>query len=161
MHKIYLQLGTNLGDKRQNLIKAFRFIKNEIGVILLHSKIYKSESWGVDSQNLYLNQVLLVESSLTPQELLKKTQSIEIRMGRVRKEKWEDRIIDIDILFYDNILINSKHLRIPHKHIENRLFVLKPLCDIASRFVHPVYGSSIRDMLMNCVDTLKVEIYDV
>jgi len=147
MHTVFLQLGSNIGNRKNYLIEAIKSIEEVMGSIVTLSKIYESTPWRADGQGNYLNQVL--------HEALQ----IEKKMGRVRLEKWGQRIIDIDILFYNDEIIETVELCIPHKHIHERLFVLKPLAEIASDFIHPKYKLSIQELFNNCPDLEKVEQY--
>ena len=137
-HVSYLALGTNLGDKERNLQFALEKITENIGVISVVSSIHDSEPWGYKSKNRFLNQVIKVETSLSPHELLKAVQAIETQMGRTRKKsaRYHDRIIDIDIIWYDDLVYQSEELTIPHPLYRQRPFVLKPLEEILSDFRH-------------------------
>jgi 2-amino-4-hydroxy-6-hydroxymethyldihydropteridine diphosphokinase len=157
MSRTYLTLGSNLGDKIKYLEEAKVLIKNNIGEIVRSSSIYETEPWGFVGENLFLNQVMLVETLLKPFDLLAECQKTELTLGRVRnKERFTSRTIDIDILFYDNIILNTPELSIPHPEIPNRRFVLEPLAEIAPGFIHPVSGKSIAKILTLCNDSCKV-----
>ena len=130
MHTIYLSLGTNLGDKEQNLLSAIKEIERRIGPVRAQSAFLSTEPWGFKSENTFLNAAVRVETELSPHALLRVTQQIERNMGRTQKSvdgQYHDRIIDIDILLYDNLHINTKKLTIPHPHMYERDFVLIPL----------------------------------
>ena len=132
MHIVFLALGTNLGDKNVNLLTAIAFIAERIGVLSAISSVYESEPWGFDSENSFLNMVIKVETTLLPEELLHATQAIEKTMGRTQKTEttYQDRVIDIDIIFYDDLVYESKELRIPHPLSRKRPFVWNPLIEI-------------------------------
>ncbi|MBQ6751158.1 MAG: 2-amino-4-hydroxy-6-hydroxymethyldihydropteridine diphosphokinase [Bacteroidaceae bacterium] len=133
MHTVYLSLGTNLGDKTQNLVSAITEIERRIGPVRAQSAFLTTEPWGFESENTFLNAAVRVETALSPFDLLNKTQQIERDMGRTQKSvdgKYHDRIIDIDILLYDDLHINTPKLTIPHPLMYERDFVLIPLKEI-------------------------------
>ncbi|HEX5172224.1 MAG TPA: 2-amino-4-hydroxy-6-hydroxymethyldihydropteridine diphosphokinase [Cyclobacteriaceae bacterium] len=156
LNDAFLLLGSNLGDVRQNMIDAQKKITESIGPIVTKSSIYKTAPWGITNQPEFLNQVVLVNTSLDPTALLSKAMSIEHEMGRLRKEKWQARIIDLDILFYNDEIINEKNLTIPHPGIPVRRFTLKPLVEIAPDYIHPVYLRKLSDLLNECDDQSPV-----
>ncbi|GMO31994.1 MAG: 2-amino-4-hydroxy-6-hydroxymethyldihydropteridine diphosphokinase [Candidatus Azobacteroides pseudotrichonymphae] len=126
----YLSLGTNLGNKELNLLKVIALIAERIGNLSAISSVYETQACGFQSANLFLNMALRVETSLQPVELLKASQEIERQMGRVKQHQYQDRIIDIDIILYDNIVYKSEELTIPHPLYRKREFVMKPLQEI-------------------------------
>ena len=133
MYQVYLSLGTNLGDKEQNLLSAIKEIERRIGPVRAQSAFLSTEPWGFESKNTFLNAAVCVETELSPHALLRVTQQIERDMGRTQKSvdgKYHDRIIDIDILLYDDLHINTPKLTIPHPHMYKRDFVLIPLREI-------------------------------
>ena len=132
LHTVYLSLGTNLGDKEHNLVSAITEIERRIGPIRAQSAFLATEPWGFESPNTFLNAAIRVETELSPHALLKVTQQIERDMGRTQKStvNYHDRIIDIDILLYDDLQIHTKKLTIPHPHMYERDFVLIPLKEI-------------------------------
>ena len=139
MHTVYLSLGTNLGDKKHNLVSAIKEIERRVGPVRAQSAFLTTEPWGFESENTFLNAAVRVETELSPNELLRVTQQIEREMGRTQKSSvdpqqskviYHDRIIDIDILLYDDLHINTKKLTIPHPHMHERDFVLIPLKEI-------------------------------
>lgn len=144
----YLSLGTNLGNKRRNLITAAALLAERVGDILALSGFYETEPWGFDSENTFLNAALKLRTSLSPSALLTVTQAIEKELGRTVKSKdfYQDRVIDIDILLYDDLVLDTVDLKIPHPLMEKRAFVLNPLSEIAPFVVHPILKQSIKDL---------------
>ena len=141
MAKIYLSLGTNLGHKEENLRSAVEKINEKIGKVTSLSSFYKTAPWGFDSENSFLNAAACVETLFTPLEVLALTQHIEREMGRTCKSEngiYHDRLIDIDILLYDDLILNTPQLVIPHPLMTERSFVMEPLCEIAPDLIHPV-----------------------
>ena len=134
MAKVFLGLGTNLGDKRNNLLTAVTNIEEKIGKVTSLSSFYETEPWGFESENSFLNAALCVETSLEPMAILRIIKDIEIEMGRTQKSvnrMYSDRIIDIDILLYDDLTMETDELTIPHPLMKERDFVMKPLMEIA------------------------------
>ena len=132
-HIAYLAYGSNLGDKENNITQAYRLTEQKVGRMVKHSTLMHSEPWGFESANAFVNSVAEVETTLSPHELLRATQQIEREMGRTRKSKngeYHDRIIDIDILLYDDVSINDSDLVIPHPLMRERDFVMQPLKEI-------------------------------
>lgn len=154
---IYILLGTNLGNKLSNLSNAIEKLRSFSLFINRTSSIYKTAAWGNTNQDSFLNQVLEIETKIDPQELLKICLSIEKVMGRIRNEKWEARIIDIDILFYNDLTFTNKALIIPHEFMHKRGFTLKPMAELNPNLMHPVFKKTIRELLDNCEDNLRVE----
>ncbi len=157
MSQVYLLLGANLGDRSVQMKKAFYEIEKQIGKITRYSTIYETAAWGKEEEPSYLNQAVQVETDLSPLTILHITNEIENKLGRVRYIKWGSRIIDIDILFYDNILIESEQLKIPHPLLHHRKFVLIPLSEIAPNFIHPVFNKTVSELLRDVEDDLSVE----
>lgn len=157
MKGIYLLLGSNLGDSRTLLEKAKIEISNDIGEIVKSSSVYSTKAWGIENQADFLNQVVEVESDLTAVKILQKINKIEGKLGRVRYIKWHSRIIDIDILYYGNKIIDTEKLRVPHPENQNRNFVLVPMAEIAPEFIHPKLLLSQKALLENCTDKLEVK----
>lgn len=152
MADVFLGLGTNLGDKKTNLSMAMEEIRKRVGEITSLSAYYITEPWGFDSQNSFLNAVCKVCTSLSPSEVLSVTQSIERDLGRMKKSingQYSDRPIDIDILLYDNLVIDTPDLSIPHPLMHERLFVMEPLTEIDPKLIHPVLHLSMEDILRN------------
>lgn len=159
MCQVYLLLGGNLGDRMQHILTALNLIQQTVGEIKLQSSIYETKAWGVEQQPDFLNLALMVATELSPLDLLNKTQQIEKELGRSRKEdeKWGARTMDIDILFYDHQIIDTDRLQIPHPLMNQRKFVLLPLLEISSDYVHPVSKESIKTLYLKCNDRLAVE----
>lgn len=158
MTKVYLLLGGNLGNKREIFAQAKQLISQQIGRVTGHSALYETEPWGFESSDLFWNQVLEITTTLTPEEVLAQTQHIEITLGRIRKsDQYVSRIIDIDILFIDDLIIQTEKLIIPHPRIQERRFALVPLCELVPALIHPVLGKPIQQLLNDCPDKLNVE----
>lgn len=141
MAKIYLSLGSNIGDKHKFLNDALKSLEPHIKLQEI-SSLYQTAPWGKTDQPAFLNMCVAGETSLLPLELLSFTKSIETQLGRTRTEKWGPREIDIDMLFYDDEVIKSPGLEVPHPHLSERAFVLIPLAEIAPEFKHPVLDKS-------------------
>ncbi|MFN3403038.1 MAG: 2-amino-4-hydroxy-6-hydroxymethyldihydropteridine diphosphokinase [Cytophagaceae bacterium] len=156
MNKTYLLLGSNEGDRLFYLRSAVDQISETVGKVSAKSSIYQTAPWGNQNQAEFLNQVLEVQTSLDPLKLLKQINVIEQDLGRKREIKWGSRLIDIDILFYNDEIIRYKDLYIPHKELHNRLFTLIPLQEIAAEIKHPVFNISVNEMVNRCKDTLTV-----
>ncbi|WP_055435597.1 2-amino-4-hydroxy-6-hydroxymethyldihydropteridine diphosphokinase [Lacinutrix algicola] len=156
--KIYISIGSNKGDKFKNLQAAVDAIHLKIGTVKIISKIFKTPALGFEGDD-FLNACLLVDSSLKPSKILKELLLIETALGRVRtkKEGYESRIIDLDILFIDELIIDTKSLKVPHPELHNRRFVLEPLYNIASKFKHPVLEKEISVLLTECKDESALE----
>ena len=159
MNTIFLQLGSNLGDRELLLKDAITAIANSIGNVVEFSKVYESTPWRVEGQENYLNQILKVKTILLADEVLSVVLDIEKQLGRVRIEKWGERLIDIDIIFYNDSIIETPDLCVPHKHLHERMFVLTPLHDIAPQMVHPKYNKTIEELWRMCKDTDLVKEY--
>lgn len=160
MSEVYLLIGGNLGNRENFLNTAIKEISSTIGKIVNISSLYESEPWGFESMDRFLNQVLIVKTQLPPFTVLKTLQNIENTMGRTRlTNKYESRTIDIDILFYDNEIINHEFLQIPHPHIQKRKFTLLPLAEIAGNYIHPFLKKSIFQLHQESTDTSKVALY--
>lgn len=158
MTKVYLLLGGNLGDKRKIFDETTRLIVERLGPINGRSHIYETEPWGFLSEDLFWNQALELCVEISAREVLGRCQQIEKETGRTRKaEQYDSRIMDIDILFYGNEIVESPGLEIPHPRISERRFVLVPLNEIAPGLIHPVNQKSIAQLLAECPDPLKVQ----
>ncbi len=156
MNTVYLLLGSNQGDRNDLFEKAKIAITLHLGHIVNQSSLYESEAWGITDQALFLNCVLEVKSNLDAETILQKSLLIEHELGRVRQQRWTERSIDIDLLYFNHDIILSETLTIPHPEIQNRRFTLIPLCEIAKNLVHPIFCKSQEELLNECSDTLKV-----
>ena len=158
-HQVYIGLGSNLGNKRENYLEALdRIAKLPKTRIVKESSVYESEPHG-DSKEWYINAVIQIETDLKPEALLEKFKNIERAMGRKKvRKKWGARIIDLDILLYDSLIMNKKNLKIPHGEMQNRKFVLIPLSELAPQVVHPVLGASISELLFAVKDDKRVSL---
>jgi 2-amino-4-hydroxy-6-hydroxymethyldihydropteridine diphosphokinase len=157
MNKVFLLIGGNMGDRLQNLHQAIALISAACGPVIQQSAVYETAAWGKTDQAAFLNQALLLTTLLTPQELITTILSVEEQMGRRRMERNGPRVIDIDIIFYNDLVMHEPHLTIPHPQLQNRRFVLAPLHEIAPEFVHPVFHKTIDELLKECKDELAVE----
>ncbi|GAB4449365.1 MAG: 2-amino-4-hydroxy-6-hydroxymethyldihydropteridine diphosphokinase [Anaerolineales bacterium] len=156
-HTVYLSLGSNLGDRAANLKQAIALLPPQMAV-LTKSNLYETPPWGYTEQEPFLNQAVMVTTYLDPEPLLKHLKRLEAALGRTETFRYGPRLIDIDILFYDDLVLNSPLLTIPHPHLHERGFVLVPLMDIAPDHVHPLTGKSVREMLAAC-DTTGIQPY--
>lgn len=154
MALVYLGLGTNIGNKRKNMVTAAALLAERAGDVLSLSSFYETEPWGFASENTFLNAALELETDCSPMELLRLTQQIEREMGRTQKSdgSYHDRIIDIDILLYGNEVVHHEDLVVPHPLMQQRLFVMQPLAEIAPSLVHPVLQKSMYDLYMDLLD---------
>ena len=155
----YLSLGSNLGNRKNNLNEAIFHLKSKAGLIINTSKIYESEPWGLKDQKFFLNQVIKLKTSFSPQDLLKCCKNIEIKMGRSKSIKWGARNIDIDILYFSKIILNEDDLKIPHPLIQERKFVLLPLNELNKTFNHPTLNKTNSKMLEDCSDNSNIYLY--
>jgi 2-amino-4-hydroxy-6-hydroxymethyldihydropteridine diphosphokinase len=161
MSKVILLLGSNLGNRVEILEKAVDAIGESVGLIEKCSSLYQTDPWGFQSENLFLNQVISVETTLSPMDVLKRSQEIESKLGRVRESnQYESRTIDIDILFYDNLRVDMEQLQIPHPRLHKRRFTLIPLLEVAGDFFHPVLNERLDVIAENCSDKSKVELLE-
>lgn len=155
----YLLLGTNMGDRPALLTQALAEIAHEIGIITRISSIYETAAWGNENQAPYLNQVVKVTTIFSAEEVLGKSQAIEKKLGRERHAKWEARLMDIDILFYGNKVIDTDELKVPHPYLAQRRFTLAPLQEIAPHYLHPVLHKTVTELLDLVPDPLPVAPY--
>ncbi len=157
----FILLGSNLGDREAIFESAIDMIEERCGSVVMMSSLYESEPWGFETENLFLNQAIGVETSLEPHDLLKELLQIEAELGRVRLENhvgYESRPIDLDVIYYDDLVIADEELIVPHPRLHQRRFVLTPLCDIAPDFIHPLFKESNRELLARCEDRLRVRL---
>lgn len=159
MVKVYLGLGSNLGDRAANLREAIRRLTEKVTIQSV-SSLYETEPWGVSDQSAFLNAACGGETNLSPQDLLRFTQSIERQMGRVPIRRWGPRLIDLDILLYGDWILNTPDLTLPHPRLTQRRFVLVPLAEIAAEVIHPGNHLSVRDLLARCEDAHKVRLLE-
>jgi 2-amino-4-hydroxy-6-hydroxymethyldihydropteridine diphosphokinase len=158
MNKIVLLLGGNLGDKYAILNEAEEILLERLGSVELYSSFYETEAWGFETENIFLNKVLVIRTHYTSEQSLRICQKIELELGRVRKEnRYSSRLIDIDLLFFNKDIVNTEDLILPHPRIQERRFVLEPLNEIMGYFVHPVYTKKISTLLEECADECIVK----
>ncbi|MBK9730501.1 MAG: 2-amino-4-hydroxy-6-hydroxymethyldihydropteridine diphosphokinase [Chitinophagaceae bacterium] len=157
MHTAYLLLGSNVGDRNHHLQHAIEKISDQAGAIIKMSSVYETQPWGVTQQDDYLNLAVQTETRLSALELFKILQQIEASEGRVNPIKNTPRTLDIDILFFDDTVIDEGSLIIPHPRLHLRRFVLEPLSEIAPFFVHPTLNKSVEELLKVCTDEMKVK----
>ncbi|MEO9475299.1 MAG: 2-amino-4-hydroxy-6-hydroxymethyldihydropteridine diphosphokinase [Cyclobacteriaceae bacterium] len=161
MNGVFLLLGTNMGNKTENLQKALNLLQTGEVHIVDYSSVYQTAPWGKEDQNWFLNMVVRVDSTLNPEELLHHCQGVEQKLGRKRIEKWGSRIIDVDILYYDNIEMNLEDLIIPHPGIAMRKFTLIALDELVPDERHPILNLTQKEMLNVCPDELECSITDI
>jgi 2-amino-4-hydroxy-6-hydroxymethyldihydropteridine diphosphokinase len=160
METAVLLLGSNEGDRLRAIGLADAAVEETVGAVVKRSSLYESEPWGIKEQPSFLNIALAVETGLNPRELLEKILSVEKNLGRTRTGgKWGSRIIDIDILFFGDHIINEQGLVIPHPYIKERRFTLMPLCEIMPGLIHPVHKKTIKELFFECKDELWVREY--
>jgi len=157
MSTAHLLIGGNLGDRKENLLTAISLINEQCGTLTRSSSIYETEAWGKTDQPSFLNQALEISTSLNARQLMRKILKIEKEMGRVRKEKLGPRIIDIDVILFENEIHDLRFLKIPHPEMQNRRFVLVPLAEIDPTLQHPVLKRTIAELLEECPDNLEVK----
>ena len=157
-HIVYLALGSNLGDRLANLKQAIASLSPQMEV-KAKSRVYETPPWGYTEQPMFLNQVVKVSTYLEPELLLKHLKRLEVALGRVPSFQNGPRLIDIDILFYDDRVLNTPSLTIPHPQMNERAFVLMPLNDIAPALAHPAIGKTVSEMLASC-DTNGIRVYE-
>ncbi|MGB7874837.1 MAG: 2-amino-4-hydroxy-6-hydroxymethyldihydropteridine diphosphokinase [Anaerolineales bacterium] len=145
-HTVYIALGTNLGDRKANLRAAVESMPPDVKVVA-ESHVYETPPWGYEDQPAFLNMVVKAETDLEPGSLLKYLKQLEAELGREQNFRWGPRLIDLDVLFYDDLIIKSPPLVIPHPRLHERAFVLAPLADVAPDMVHPVLQRAVSDLL--------------
>ena len=157
MNKAYLLTGSNMGDRLSNLTTAIHAITKNCGEIITQSSIYQTAAWGNENQPDFLNQAILIDTRLKPLELLQVLLSIEKKIGRIRNKKNDPRTIDIDVLFYNDLILDTAELQVPHPRLHLRRFVLVPLNEVAPHLIHPVLHQPIQELLNKCPDKLNVK----
>ena len=157
-YEVYLSFGSNVGNRQANIETALKYMLDAKLKMRKCSSVYETAPWGNTNQSAFLNTAGIFETDLSAKKLLDEILTIEKSMGRERTEKWQPRIIDIDILFFNNKIVNEKELIIPHPEMHKRKFVLVPLAEIAPDFIHPVLKKSIRHLLRECTDDSQVVI---
>ena len=157
MHTAYLLIGGNLGNRSENLDQAIELIEKTCGSIVSKSSIYETAAWGLTEQPDFLNQVLVLQTKLEPENLMKQLLFIEEAMGRIRSIKMGPRTIDLDILLMEGIIVTTELLTLPHPALPKRRFALLPLSEVAPELIHPVEKKAISHLLKDCTDTLDVQ----
>jgi 2-amino-4-hydroxy-6-hydroxymethyldihydropteridine diphosphokinase len=147
MSVVYIGIGSNLGNSQENCLRAIELLQKKGIIITKRSSLYETEPWGVKDQPLFINMAIEIETGLKPKVLLKILKDVEKEVGRGKSIKWGPRIIDLDILLFDNIVLNEDDLKIPHPLMHKRDFVLRPLCEIAPDIKQPVFGKTIKELL--------------
>lgn len=158
MAKVYLGLGSNIEPKEEYLQTAESYIQQFIGDIITSSSVYSTDPWGDLNQDIFLNKVILIESYHNPHAILSSIEKIEYTMGRIKSGKWGERNIDIDILFYEDRIIESPKLTLPHPLIQERNFVLAPMKEINNMFLHPILKKTIEELYLTSLDQSAVRI---
>ena len=158
LHTAYIAIGSNLGDSYKNCIEAIeRISKNDQIKIISESSFYRTSPIGQIKQKWFINSTIKINTSLAPENLLSELLNIESEMGRVRKEKWGPRLIDLDLLFYDKLILNRKSIILPHPEIQKRKFVLIPMSEIGGTYSHPILKKTIKTLLLESPDDSKVQ----
>jgi 2-amino-4-hydroxy-6-hydroxymethyldihydropteridine pyrophosphokinase len=153
-HILYLLLGSNLGEKKKQMDEAMDLIPEIIGPVTKQSSFYETEPWGFSSDEFFLNRALQILTSFSPEEVMQKINQIEKSFGRERSGScYSSRTMDIDILLYDDLVLDQETLKIPHPRMQDRRFVLVPLDEIAHELIHPVYRKTIGELLRECTDS--------
>ena len=157
-NRYVLLLGSNVGDRKRYIADARKLIEKEIGPISTLSLVYETDAWGGITQGVFLNQVLIVFSDAIPTQLIQIIMNIEQKLGRTRKERWDSRTIDIDVLYCNEEIITTENLVVPHPELQNRRFTLVPLSEIDPDFIHPVFHQTNKQLLEICTDLLQVKV---
>jgi len=156
MNRAYILLGTNMGNKSAHLQMSIELMNLQNIFFVQQSSIYKTAAWGNTEQDDFYNQVIEVSTESSAEILLQTLLEIETKMGRTRNQKWEARIIDLDILYFNNDVIDSDKLKVPHPYLHVRRFTLVPLTEIAANFIHPIFNKTNAELLANCSDGSEV-----
>lgn len=158
-YPVFLLLGANLGERESTLKQAIELISNRISPIKAQSQLYETAPWGVIDQPAFLNQVIQIETELSPMKVLEQTLKIEKQLGRERRLRWGARVIDIDILYYADLVLESVELQLPHPRLHERRFTLVPLTEMAPDFIHPVLKKTNQELLNECTDASLVNVF--
>ena len=159
MASVYFSLGSNEGDRLKSLVKATKLIDNLVGKVIHYSSVVETEPWGFTAETTFYNMVLFTDTEFTPHQVLTKILDIEASLGRIRHQKgYTNRIIDIDILFYNSEKINDETLGIPHPLLHMRKFVMQPLVEIAPDLIHPVYNVTISELLLRLNEPKQIPV---
>lgn len=158
MPTAYLLIGGNMGDREKYMEQAKEGLE-ELGNIQRSSRIYETAAWGVEDQPSFLNQAICLNTNFSPHNLLEETQRLERRLDRVREKVWHERTMDIDIIYYDDDVIDTKLLQVPHPRMQDRNFVLVPLAEIAPNLPHPILGKTTETLLHQCPDELQTKVW--
>lgn len=158
-YPVFLLLGANLGEREVTLKQAVELISKQIAPVTAQSHLYETAPWGVIDQPAFLNQVIKIETELSPIKVLDQTLKIEKQLGRERRLRWGARIIDIDILYYADLVLADSDLYLPHPRMHERRFTLIPLAEIAADFVHPILKKTNQELLNECTDTSLVSVF--
>lgn len=156
MAKTILHLGSNIGLRNANLRRAQRLLEKKLGKAIRVSSCYETGAWGIEDQRDFLNIALCFKTKLSPDQVLDVAQRVESKMGRRRLQKWGERIIDVDIIFYKDEVVKTERLQVPHPWMQERRFVLVPVAEIAANWRHPVLGLKVKKLLRKCADSGKV-----
>jgi 2-amino-4-hydroxy-6-hydroxymethyldihydropteridine diphosphokinase len=156
-HIAYIQIGTNMGDRFASLNQARQLLSGEKLTIKNSSSIYETAAWGQIPQPDFLNQIICIHTSWNPDELMQHLLATEKKMGRIRTEKKGPRVIDLDILFFDDLILSSEIVTIPHPLLQERRFILEPMVELDPDFIHPVFKKSCIELLQTCEDPLPVK----
>lgn len=157
IHTAYLLIGGNIGDRQHYLSRAAQLIEEHAGDIIALSSVYETDAWGFTAQPAFLNQVLVLQTALSPLDLLQQVLQIELILGRVREQKMGPRTIDIDILLYEQTILDLPELVLPHPSLQFRRFALMPLAEVAPGLPHPVLQKTVAELLTDCPDKLAVK----
>jgi 2-amino-4-hydroxy-6-hydroxymethyldihydropteridine diphosphokinase len=158
-YPVFLLLGANLGERESTLKQAIELISDRISSVTMQSQLYETAPWGVIDQPAFLNQVIQIETELPPMKVLEQTLKIEKQLGRERRLRWGARMIDIDILYYADLILEDTELQLPHPRLHERRFTLVPLTEIAPDFIHPVLKKTNQELLNECTDTSLVNVF--
>ena len=157
MSQVHILLGGNIGEREKVFEKAISEISNQLGPIIKSSSYYETAAWGIEDQPAFLNQAIIIDSIHEPHFILNTLLDIEKLLGRIRFQKWGERVIDLDILFIDNQRIDTPELKVPHPFIQDRRFTLIPLVEISPNFLHPKTQKTLSELLAECPDKLEVK----